>query len=97
MTLMYEKYGFSARLAYNWRDTFLNGTNQGNNGSGQFTEAFGQYDLSVSYDITDHIQVQFEGINLTGEDHREFRRYEGMTIWAYELAPRYALGARYKF
>jgi hypothetical protein len=41
--------------------------------------------------------VQFEGINLTGEDHREFRRYEGMTIWAYELAPRYAVGARYKF
>ena len=97
VTLMYEKFGFSARLAYNWRDTFLNGTNQGNNGSGQFTEAYGQYDLSVSYDITDHIQVQFEGINLTGEDHREFRRYEGMTIWAYELAPRYALSARYKF
>jgi outer membrane receptor protein involved in Fe transport len=94
---MYENYGFSARLAYNWRDTFLNATNQGNNGSGQFTAERGQYDLSLSYDITDHIQVQFEGINLTGEDHREFRRYEGMTIWAYELAPRYALGARYKF
>ena len=97
LTLMYEKYGVSARLAYNWRDTFLNGTNQGSNRSRQFTEAYGQYDLSVSYDINDHIQVQFEGINLTGEDHREFRRYEGMTIWAYELAPRYALGARYKF
>jgi TonB-dependent receptor len=97
VTLMYEKYGFSGRLAYNWRDTFLNGTNQGNNGSGQFTEAYGQIDLSVSYDINDHIQVQLEGINLTGEDHREFRRYEGMTIWAYELAPRYGLSARYKF
>jgi TonB-dependent receptor len=97
LTLMYEKFGISARLAYNWRDTFLNGTNQGNNGSGQFTEAYGQYDLSVSYDINDHIQVQFEGINLTGEDHREFRRYSGMTIWAYELAPRYGLSARYKF
>jgi len=97
VTLMYEKYGISARLAYNWRDNFLNATNQGNNGSGQFTEAYGQYDLSVSYDVTDHIQVQLEGINLTGEDHREFRRYEGMTIWAYELAPRYGLSARYKF
>jgi TonB-dependent receptor len=97
LTLMYEKSGLSARLAYNWRDDFLNGTNQGNNGSGQFTEAYGQLDLSVSYDITDNIQVQFEGINLTGENHREYRRYDGMTIWAYELAPRYALGARYKF
>jgi TonB-dependent receptor len=97
VTLMYEKYGVSARVAYNWRDDFLNATNQGNNGSGQFTEAYGQWDMSVSYDINDHIQVQFEGINLTGEDHREYRRYEGMTIWAYELAPRYALSARYKF
>jgi TonB-dependent receptor len=97
LTLMYEKFGVSARLAYNWRDDFLNATNTGNNGSGQFTEAYGQWDMSVSYDINDHIQVQFEGINLTGEDHREYRRYEGMTVWAYELAPRYALGARYKF
>jgi TonB-dependent receptor len=97
VTLMYEKFGVSARLAYNWRDDFLNGTNQGGSRSPQFTEAYGQFDMSVSYDINDHIQVQFEGINLTGADHREYRRYEGMTIWAYELAPRYALGARYKF
>jgi len=97
VTLMYEKFGVSARLAYNWRDDFLSGTNQGGSRSPQFTEAYGQFDFSVSYDINDHIQVQFEGINLTGEDHREYRRYEGMTIWAYELAPRYALGARYKF
>jgi TonB-dependent receptor len=97
VTLMYEKFGLSARLAYNWRDTFLSGTNQGGSRSPQFTEAYGQFDMSVSYDINDHLQVQFDGINLTGEDHREYRRYEGMTIWAYELAPRYGLGVRYKF
>jgi TonB-dependent receptor len=97
VTLMYEKFGLSARLAYNWRDTFLSGTNQGGSRSPQFTEDYGQFDMSVSYDINDHLQVQFDGINLTGEDHREYRRYEGMTIWAYELAPRYGLGVRYKF
>jgi hypothetical protein len=41
--------------------------------------------------------VLFEGLNLTGEHHREFRRKSGMTVWAYELSPRYAIGARYKF
>jgi TonB-dependent receptor len=97
VTLMFEKFGLSARLAYNWRDSFLNATNQGGSRSPQFTEAYGQIDMSVSYDINDHLQVQFEGINLAGEDHREYRRYEGMTIWAYELAPRYGLSARYKF
>ena len=95
--LMYEKYGFSARLAYNWRDKFLSGTNQGGSRSPQFTDEYGQFDMNLSYDITEHCQVMVEGINLTGEDHREYRRQEGMTIWAYELAPRYAFGARYKF
>ncbi len=96
-TLMYENYGFSARLAYNWRDTFLNSTNQGGSRSLQYTDEFAQIDASVSYDVTDNFQVLLEGINLTGEDHREYRRKEGMTVWAYELAPRYAIGARYKF
>jgi TonB-dependent receptor len=96
-TLMYEKYGISAHVSYNWRDTFLNSTNQGGSRSPQYTEAFGQWDASVSYEINDHLQVAVEGINLTGSDHREYRRKEGMTIWAYELAPRYSLGVRYRF
>ena len=53
-------------LAYNWRDTFLNGTNQGGSRSPQFTEEYGQIDMSVSYDINDNFQVFFEGINLHG-------------------------------
>ena len=97
VTAMYENYGFSARLSYNWRDDFLNGTNQGGSRSGQFTEAFGQVDMTVSYDFNESLQVTVEGINLTGEDHRQYRRLDGMTVWAYELAPRYAVGARYKF
>ena len=96
-TVMYENYGFMARLAYNWRDDFLNATNQGGSRSPQFTEEFGELDMNLSYDFTDKLQVTLEGINLLGEDHREYRRLEGMTVWAYELAPRYALGARYKF
>jgi TonB dependent receptor. len=97
VTLMYENYGISARLAYNWRDKFLNATNQGGSRSPQFTDDYGQFDLSVSYDINENFQVMVEGINITGEDHREYRRKSGMTVWAYELAPRYAIGARYKF
>lgn len=97
VTAMYENYGFSARLSYNWRDDFLNGTNQGGSRSGQFTEEFGQVDMTVSYDFNESLQVTVEGINLTGEDHRQYRRLDGMTVWAYELAPRYAIGARYKF
>ena len=97
VTGIFENNDWSVRLAYNWRDTFLNGTNQGASRSPQYTDAYGQYDLSVSYDINDKLQLQFDGINLTGEDQLQYRRKEKMVIWAYELEPRYALGLRYKW
>ena len=96
-TAIYEKYGWSARIAYNWRDAFLNATNQGGARSPQYTDAHGQVDASVTYDLNDHIQLSFEGINLNGEPVRMYRRKEAATIWAYELEPRYSIGARYRF
>jgi len=97
LTAIYEKYGFSARLAYNWRDTFLQATNQTGDRSGIYVEDYGQYDLSVSYDINDRFSVSFEGINLTGEDQRTYHRVPEQVYYVYELSPRYVLGARYKF
>ncbi|WP_291077652.1 TonB-dependent receptor [Hyphomonas sp.] len=97
LTAIYEKYGFSARLAYNWRDTFLLATNQGGDRSGTYVEDYGQYDLNVSYDINEQLAVSFEGINLTGEDQRIYHRVPEQVFYVYELSPRYLLGLRYKF
>ena len=97
VTFIYENYGWSARVAYNWRDTFLNATNQGGSRSPQYTDAYGQWDFSVSYDITDRWQVQLEGINVTGNDSLQYRRKQNMVVWAYELDSRYSLGVRYRF
>jgi TonB-dependent receptor len=97
LTAIYEKYGFSARLAYNWRDTFLQETNAGDDRSGIYVEDYGQYDLSVSYDINDRFSVSFEGVNLTGEDQRTYHRVPEEVYYVYELSPRYMVGARYKF
>ena len=97
ITGIYEKYGFSARLAYNWRDTFLASTNQTGDRSGVYVEDYGQWDLNVSYDINDQIAVSFEAINLTGEDQRTYHRVPEEVYYAYELSPRYVLSARYRF
>ena len=97
VTAIYEKYGFSARLAYNWRDTFLLNTNEGGDRSGIYTEEYSQIDLNVSYDINDQIAVSFEGINLAGEDQRLYHRVPEQVYYVYELAPRYQVGVRYKF
>lgn len=96
LVLMYENYGFATRLAYNWRDKFLNRTGAGSNNPG-YIEAYSQLDFNVTYNITDSLAVSFEGINVTGEDRREHARNENM-LWGYDdLGARYQLGARYTF
>jgi TonB-dependent receptor len=95
--LMFEKFGLSARLAYNWRDEFLSTVNQGGWRNPIFVEAYDQIDLSVGYDINDQFAVSFEAINLTGEDVRWHGR-STKQLWRLEdQGARYALGARYKF
>jgi TonB-dependent receptor len=95
--LMFEKFGLSARLAYNWRDEFLQNVNRGTWRNPIYVEPYDQIDLSVGYDITDNFAVSFEAINLTGEDVRWHGRSEKQ-LWRLEdQGARYALGARYKF
>jgi TonB-dependent receptor len=95
--LMFEKFGLSARLAYNWRDEFLQTVNQGAWRNPIFVEPYDQIDLSVGYDINDNLAVSFEAINLTGEDVRWHGRSDKQ-LWRLEdQGARYALGARYKF
>ncbi|MES1199130.1 MAG: TonB-dependent receptor [Pseudomonadota bacterium] len=99
VTLIYEKYGFSGRLAYNWRDKFLQNANIGAGGvrNPLFVAPFEEIDLNVSYDITPSMVVSFDGINLTGENIRTFGRAESNYWLIQELEPRYELGLRYKF
>src|SRR5690606_19279879 len=62
VTGIYENYGFSARVAYNWRDKFLSAVNRGGGRSPVFFEPFGTLDASVSYDITENATVSLEAI-----------------------------------
>lgn len=96
ITAIYEDHGLSARVSYNWRDTFLASTNY-NAGNPLFVDAFGQFDANVSYDLTDEISLSIEAINITGENLRTFSRSETQLVYAQDLKPRYLLGARYKF
>ncbi|MES2673664.1 MAG: TonB-dependent receptor [Pseudomonadota bacterium] len=94
----YDKHGIQVRIAYNWRDKFLSATTGGNNQQEPaYTEAYGQVDLSVSYELTENLTLQFEGINITEEDTRVHARSKNAVIFAAEQEARFALGARYKF
>lgn len=95
----YDKDGLQVRVAYNWRDEFLSGIIQGEYAVRQpiYVEAYGQFDVNVSYDITDQITVFAEGINVTGETTRSHGRHENTALWVTQAGPRFNIGARYKF
>ena len=97
VTLIYEKYGISARLAYNWRAKFLSQLNRDTYHNPVFTAPYGQLDLNLSYDITKNIAVSFEGINLTEEGVRTYGRDPSNTWYLAEGSARYLVGARFKF
>jgi TonB-dependent receptor len=96
-TLMYDKYGFSARIAYNWRGKFLSQLNRDTYHNPVYTAPYGQLDLSLNYDISPHMSVSFEGINLTEEGVQTYGREKSNTFYMAEGSARYLIGARYKF
>ena len=97
VTLIYENYGLSARLAWNWRGTFLSNNSRGGSRNPVFVDSYDQLDLNINYDITDNIAVSFEAINLTESDVKHFARTENEPWFIVEGSRRFYLGARYRF
>ncbi|MEO5774950.1 MAG: TonB-dependent receptor [Sphingomicrobium sp.] len=97
VTGMFEKYGFSARVAYNWRGRFLASVNNGGSRNPRYFEPYGTLDFSLGYDLTDRLALSLEGINVLGEDIRTYGRSKRQMFFAQEGHPRYYLGARYRF
>ncbi len=96
-TLIYDKYGISARLSYNWRDKFLSGLNRDSFHNPTFTAPYSQVDVNISYDITPHFAVSFEGINLLEEGVRQYGRDDMNSWFITENSARYLVGLRYRF
>jgi TonB-dependent receptor len=94
---IYENDKINARLAYNWRGEFLASTYDGAGPNPIYVEPYGQLDLSVGYNLTSKLSLQFEGINLTNETTRSHGRTYQMLEYATQTGPRYMVGLRYKF
>jgi TonB-dependent receptor len=65
VTLFYENDRFQARASYNFKDKYVEGI--GYEMYPIWRDAFGQTDISVSYNLNDSIQLSVEGINITDE------------------------------
>lgn len=84
-TLLYDWDKFSARLAWNWRDRYLTTTNDSGTtnvytdpfsgdeiqfGMPVYAAASGRLDGSISYQLTDSVNIKLNVQNITDEDQR---------------------------
>lgn len=93
----YEQGPLQARLAYNWRSDYVNCATCSRGGQPVQTEAYGQFDASVSYDLHENFTVFAEGVNITDEDTRKYSTYESRFLSFQDTGARFSLGVRATF
>ena len=91
--VFYDKNGIQARVAYNWRDGFLAGYGL----DPYYIDAYGQFDVSASWEIKNGYTVFVEGINVTNADRRGHQRNDQTVFFAAPGYARYSAGFRLNF
>ncbi len=104
VTLFYEKYGLSARARYTWRDAFRTNDTAGGATLGStlgfpvVTAARGQLNGSITYDLTENINIGVEGVNLTKSEIKQYCVNDGGLLCFQGLPDRrLTFGASIKF
>jgi iron complex outermembrane receptor protein len=97
----YDKYGFQARVAINWRSQYLDHFGQQQNNSMYGTEptfvnASTYVDFSTSYEINRHFNVYFEALNLTDETYSTHGRYKEQLLDVVDTGRAFTLGVHMK-
>jgi iron complex outermembrane receptor protein len=92
----YEKFGLQARVAYTWRDKYLQ-VAQGRNGLPTYFDAYGQVDASITYNINEHFSVSANALNVNNAKEFTYQVMPSQTFSYALTGRRYLLGARMKF
>lgn len=74
--LMYDKNDWSLRLAYNWRSEYLLTARDVITGLPVYNDDSGFLDGSIFYNVTDNIQVGFQGVNLLNTETRTYMQVD---------------------
>ena len=93
----YENGPFQARIAYNWRGTFVQSLTQSNGDGVTIVEDYAQVDASGSIRVNEHISFFFEGIILTEEYVHKRGRFSNQLLLIEDSGRRFALGIRGTF
>jgi TonB-dependent receptor len=102
LVAFYDKDGFQARIAGNWRDNYLDHFGQVQNNSlfgtePTFVNATMQADFSTSYDITPQLNVYFAAQNLNDANYSTHGRYSEQLLDAVDFGRRFSLGFHFRY
>ena len=106
-TLYYEKYGFSARGSYSWRDVSISDGGYGStfsfndqNGVQKtysiYAAPYGELDAQVGYDINEHFGLVFSVQNLTDETQHTYLQWKNLPFTYDDVGRRFFLGGKFK-
>lgn len=70
--LFYEKAGFNARLAYNWRSKYIDDVSLETRDLDTYWDERGQVDFTTSYQVNETFQLYGEASNLTNTKQNRF-------------------------
>jgi TonB-dependent receptor len=90
----YEKHGLSLRVNYKYRSQYLKTSGLAAN---RFVEDAGFLDMSVGYNVTEHVQVKLQGLNLLGQPQVMYRPVDQSIAESSYYGASYFLGARVRF
>lgn len=92
-SLYWEKYGFSIRASYVYRSDY----SKPNSNTNRSVDSSGYLNVSAQYDLTDHIQLKVQGLNLTDTRDVMYKPGEDAITEVSESGPAYYFGARFRF
>jgi TonB-dependent receptor len=71
LVAMYEKYGITARLAYNWRSKYIDSFSDAVPGGKIVVKPVSFLDFSASYDVTKQVTLTVDATNILGERYHD--------------------------
>ena len=75
-------------MSYNFRTEFATGVGE------EITDDYGQWDVNISFLLTDSLSLVFEGINLSDEIIYTYERSKLAPIGVYKNGRRFYAGVR---
>jgi len=96
LTGFYEKGPLQARLAYTYRDNFLQ-VAFGRNGDPEFFDDYDQLDGSISYEVNDNFTLMLEALNLTDSDEFIYSSTTDRTKEYRTTGRRFTVGFRVRY